>query len=98
MDREKSTFKIEPQTWKSQGQIFQIEWVACLWVNFWNMTHVQKSPEKYVLLTFHVKIILDLQKGYKGVQSSYLPFYLASTDIILYNHSIIIQTRKWTLI
>lgn len=73
-DRENSTFKIWAPNWKSQGQIFQLEWVACLWVNFWNMTHVQKSPEKYILLTFHVKIILDLQKSYKGVQSSHLPF------------------------
>lgn len=73
-DRENSAFKIWAPNWKSQGQIFQIEWVACLWVNFWNMTHMQKSPEKYVLLTFHVEIILYFQKSYKGVQSSHLPF------------------------
>lgn len=38
------------------------------------MIHMQKSPEKYFLLTFHFEVILDLQKSYKGVQSSHLPF------------------------
>ena len=50
-----------------------------------------------ILLTFHFEIILDLQKR-RITEFSFALHPASPNDKNLHNHSIIINTRKWTLI